>query len=199
MANEIEKVDVPGCLVDEASFTQLLERICELETRQTAEVLRASSNSTGLRWNNTNLPANTVVQAPYNNIISLTNTNPVPVVAEIKWNFGDSYMFIADGDLRVRIYGEVLNGAGGVIESTGIAHYNWLDSEPFNNNQQQTEMRPNGAAFNDRAIVVQPGDTISARQYITAQAIGGGTGNERIYWYNGQTTITFHPQTVYVP
>lgn len=177
-----------------------MDRICELEIKQTAQVLRASSNSTGFRWSNTDLVANVVTQSPYNNIVSLTNTNPVPVVAEIKWNFGDSYMFIADGDMRVRVYGEVVTSTGALIESTGLAHYNWLDSEPFNNQQQQTEMRPNGTAFNDTLIIVQPGDTISVRQYITAQAISGSSpATERIYWYNGQSVITMYPQIIYVP
>ena len=193
-----EKTDIAGCLVDEASFQDIVSRLCDLEKMQKAEVLRTSTNSTGVRWNNTNLPASTVVTAPFNNIATLTNTNPVPVLVEVKYNFGDSYMWISDGDFRVRVYGEILRN-GTLIESTGIAHYNWLDSEPFNNVQQQTEMRPNGTAFNDTNIIAQPGDVIVARQFITVQAISGSTGNERIYWYNGQSTITMHPQIVYVP
>ena len=194
----VSKEDIAGCLIDKASFEDLVARLCELEKMETASVLRASSNSTGFRWSNTNLPATTIITSPFLNSISLTNTNSVPVVVEVKWNFGDTYMFIADGDLRVRAYGQVLRN-GGAIENTGIAHYNWLDSEPFGNTQQQTEMRNNGTAYNDTFIIAQPGDVITAQQQLTVQAISGGNAPERAYWYNGQSVITMHPQTVLIP
>lgn len=159
--------------------------------------LRTSTNRTGLRWSNTNLPNSTIITSPFQSVTSLTNINNVDALVEVKFNFGDSYMFMADGDLRVRIYGQILKN-GLLVDDLGIAHYNWLDSEPFNNTQQQTEMRPNGSAFNDTVIIASPNDIIEARQYITAQSIGGGNGTERIYWYNSQTVISMIPQTVAV-
>lgn len=163
----------------------------------TFEVLRASNNSTGFRYANTNLPATTIIQSTYFNLTNLTNTNTVDAMVEVKFNFGDSYMWIADGDLRVRVYGEILRN-GTVVQTTAIAHYNWLDSEPFNNAQQQTEMRINGVAFNDVNIIAAPNDIITARQYITSQAISGGNGNERIYVYNGQSVILMTPKTMLI-
>lgn len=203
MANDtVVKTSQKGCLVDEATFRQLVKDVCDLKdaiaTQNTAEILFASNTPTGLRVANTNL-STTTWQTGNINIVNLTNTNSVPAVVDVDLHFPTLYQWHADA--RIVGYADytiLVNGSQ--VESRTSVRYNWDDNRGHTGNPTlELEMNATGSNSNYTKIVLQPSDVITVQQSMRIWVIGDGSGTERVYVYNGQSRVMAIPETVLVP
>lgn len=201
-SQDVVKRNTVGCLVDEATYRQLVKDVCALMdaggTQNTAKTLFASNNPIGLRASNTNLTTS-FWDSGFVNITNLTNTNSVPVLIDAAIHFPTLYQFHADA--AVRGYGDyqiLVNG--GLVESRNNVRYNWEDNRGHTGNPTtENEMTATGSNSNYTEIVLQPNDVITVQQKIRAVVAGDGAGTERIYLYGGQSRIIGHPETVVAP